>query len=312
MNTIFIGGSRHVSRLPAEVKERLDNVVASGYRVIVGDANGADKAVQKHFYEKHYDKVTVFCSGATPRNNLGTWLIHHVDAPKNAKGFQFYAAKDREMAREADFGLMIWDGKSPGTVLNVLRLAIAGKIAVLFNVPDKDVVNIKSVQAWRNFIAHCSDELRKDVKERATPDEWRLVDAKDQPTFLSAMEASSSQEPTEISGEPVAYSPSRPPALDEVIKALNDALACADVTAIKEALGQIAHDRRMSHVSPETGLRSENLYRSLATSGNPEFTTVLEVLSSIGLRLEVKPEKSSARQPVRTVERRTQRGRHEI
>ena len=124
MNTIFIGGSRHVSRLPSEVKKRLDNVVVSGHRVIVGDANGADKAVQKHFHDIHYDKVTVFCSGASPRNNLGTWLTHHVDAPKNAKGFQFYAAKDREMAREADFGLMIWDGKSPGTVLNVLRLAI--------------------------------------------------------------------------------------------------------------------------------------------------------------------------------------------
>src|SRR5215831_18637941 len=49
MNTVFIGGSRHVSRLPSEVKKRLDNVVASGHRVIVGDANGADKAVQKHF-----------------------------------------------------------------------------------------------------------------------------------------------------------------------------------------------------------------------------------------------------------------------
>src|SRR5262249_36698120 len=166
MNTIFIGGSRHVSRLPPEVRKRLDNVVASGHRVIIGDANGADRAVQKHFHEMHYDKVTVFCSGSTPRNNLGTWVIHQVDAPKNAKGFPFYAAKDREMAREADFGLMIWDGKSPGTVLNLLRLAIAGKIAVLFNVPNDDVVNIKSVDAWRNFFAHCSDELRRDVKER--------------------------------------------------------------------------------------------------------------------------------------------------
>ena len=199
------------------MKKRLDNVVASGHRVIVGDANGADKAVQKHFHEIHYDKVTVFCSGATPRNNLGTWLTHHVDAPKHAKGFQFYAAKDREMAREADFGLMIWDGKSPGTVLNVLRLAIAGKIAVLFNVPDKDVVNIKSVEAWRNFIAHCSDELRRHVRERATPDEWRLVETSDQPTFLSAREpARSAQKAEEASGETCTSSPPQGPALDEV------------------------------------------------------------------------------------------------
>jgi probable addiction module antidote protein len=300
LNTIFIGGSRHVSRLPSEVKKRLDNVVASGHRVIVGDANGADKAVQKHFHDIHYDKVTVFCSGATPRNHLGTWLIHHVDAPKHAKGFQFYAAKDREMAREADFGLMIWDGKSPGTVLNVLRLVIAGKIAVLLNVPDNDVVNIKSVDAWRSFIARCSDELRRDVKERATPDEWRLVETSEQPTFLSAMDkAPPARAPEAIAGEATVSLSPQASVLDEVVKALNDALARSDATAIKETLGRIARDRGMSQVARETGLARESLYRSLDPKGNPEFTTVLKVLSSIGLRLEVKSETPMAeREPV--------------
>jgi probable addiction module antidote protein len=300
LNTIFIGGSRHVSRLPSEVKKRLDNVVASGHRVIVGDANGADKAVQKHFHDIHYDKVTVFCSGATPRNNLGTWLIHHVDAPKHAKGFQFYAAKDREMAREADFGLMIWDGKSPGTVLNVLRLAIAGKIAVLLNVPDNDVVNIKSVDAWRSFIARCSDELRRDVKERATPDEWQLVETSEQPTFLSAMDkAPPARAPEAIAGEATVSLSPQASVLDEVVKALNDALARSDATAIKETLGRIARARGMSQVARETGLARESLYRSLDPKGNPEFTTVLKVLSSIGLRLEVKSETPMAeREPV--------------
>lgn len=298
MNTIFIGGSRHVSRLPPEVKKRLDNVVASGHRVIVGDANGADKAVQKHFLDKHYDKVTVFCSGSAPRNNLRPWVIHRVDAPKSAKGFQFYAAKDREMAREADFGLMIWDGKSPGTVLNVLRLALAGKIAVLFNVPDKDVVNIKSVDAWRNFIAHCSDELRKDVKERATPDEWQLVETSNQPTFLPSMEDAPANEAEEAPEDMAAKvdSASRPEGLSlaDITSALNDALARADTSAIKETLGQIARDRGMSQVARETGLARESLYRSLDSRGNPEFTTILKVLSSIGLRLEVKPDEGKA------------------
>lgn len=268
MNTIFIGGSRHITRLPPEVTKRLDNVVASGHRVIVGDANGADKAVQKYFHDINYEKVTVFCSGAAPRNNLGPWRTHHVDAPKTATGFQFYAAKDRAMAHEADFGLMIWDGKSPGTVLNMLRLAIAGKIGVLLNVPDKDVVNIKSVDGWKNFIAQCGDALRHDVKERATPEEWRFVETGSQPSV--------------------------PPAsgLEDIVKALNDALARSDEATIKETLGQIARDRGMSHVARTTGLARESLYRSLDPKGNPEFTTVLKVLSSIGLRLEVKPEPS--------------------
>jgi adenine-specific DNA-methyltransferase len=300
LNTIFIGGSRHVSRLPREVKKRLDNVVASGHRVIVGDANGADKAVQKYFHDIHYENVTVFCSGASPRNNIGTWLTYHVDAPRNAKGFHFYAAKDREMARKADFGLMIWDGKSPGTVLNVLRLAVAGKIAVLFNVPDNDVVNIKSVDAWRNFIAHCSDELRRDLKDRATPDEWRLVETSDQPTFLSAMEREPApQDANATFNEADTSSPTHAQSLEEVVKALNDALARSDATAIKEAIGQIARDLGMSQVARETGLARESLYRSLGPKGNPEFTTVLKVLSSVGLRLEVKPERGgSEREPI--------------
>ena len=118
-NTVFIGGSRHVSRLSSQVKDRLANVVKSGHRVIVGDANGVDKAVQKHLCEVGYESVTVFCSGDRPRNNLGHWSTHNVVPPKGAKGFQYYAAKDREMAREADFGLMIWDSKSVGTILNI-------------------------------------------------------------------------------------------------------------------------------------------------------------------------------------------------
>jgi probable addiction module antidote protein len=54
------------------------------------------------------------------------------------------------------------------------------------------------------------------------------------------------------------------------------------------ALGRMARYRGMSHVARETGLARESLYRSLDAKGNPEFGTVLKVLSSIGLRLEAK------------------------
>lgn len=172
MNTIFIGGSRHVSKLPPEVRNRLDNIVSLGHQVIVGDANGADRAVQEHLQESHYDRVTVFCSGDTPRNNLGPWKTRCVQAPKEAKGVHFHMVKDREMAKEADFGLMIWDGKSPGTLLNVLRLIHAGKIVVLFNVYEKVPQNLRSLNQWRGFLSECSPKLLADLKTRATPTEW--------------------------------------------------------------------------------------------------------------------------------------------
>lgn len=269
MNTIFIGGSRHVSRLPAEVKNRLNNVISSGHRVIVGDANGADKAVQKHFSDAAYDKVTVFCSGDSLRNNLGGWTTHKVTTRENVKGFQFYAAKDREMAREADFGLMIWDGKSVGTVLNVLRLVRAGKIAVLFSVPDKHAINIKTTADWEVFLNRCSDELRYDLRARATADEWQ---PDQQTSFLDTP-------PKKGQGKASA----------ELASSLNAALATADPAAVVDALGNIAKSRGMSQVARDTGLARESLYRALSAGGNPEFATVLKVMSSLGLRLVASP-----------------------
>lgn len=144
MSTVFIGGSRRISRLPEQVQERLHNITRSGAHVIVGDATGADKAAQKFLFNNAYQNVTVFCSGDSCRNDLGQWETKNISASDNAKGFSFYAAKDRAMAREADFGLMIWDGKSIGTVLNILRLIRAGKKAVLLNLPNKAATTFKT------------------------------------------------------------------------------------------------------------------------------------------------------------------------
>ena len=284
MNTVFIGGSRHVSRLSAQVKERLNNVINNGHQVVVGDANGADKAVQKHLLEAHYDKVTVFCSGENPRNNLGEWQTHNVMPPKGVKGFHFYAAKDREMAQVADFGLMIWDGKSPGTVLNVLRLIRAGKISVLINVPEQTPISIKTPTQWDEFLSHCSAELLADLRERATPDEWEPDSTSAQPSFFEALESPDIKPmPTVESGQTESTLPTSE---DELAASLNAALAAGDPASVVDVLGNIAKARGMTQVAKDAGLARESLYRSLVNGGNPEFATVLKVMAAVGLRLE--------------------------
>jgi probable addiction module antidote protein len=45
----------------------------------------------------------------------------------------------------------------------------------------------------------------------------------------------------------------------------------------------------MTHIARETGLGRESLYKALSIEGNPEFATVLKVLQSLGLRLQVVP-----------------------
>ncbi len=120
--TIFVGGSRSIEHIPDVVVPRLARMVQHGHEVIVGDAPGIDQAIQTHLAAARYAKVAVFCSGSRPRNNVGAWQVSRINATGAPNGFQFHAAKDRAMADRAGFGLMIWDGRSPGTVLNVVRL----------------------------------------------------------------------------------------------------------------------------------------------------------------------------------------------
>lgn len=276
MTTVFVGGSRRVSRLSAEAKERLNNVVGSGFNVIVGDANGADKAVQKHLADSAYEKVTVFCSGGRCRNNLGNWPTRNIEAPISAKGFQFYAAKDREMAREADFGLMLWDGKSAGTVLNVLRLIGAGNKVVLLNTKEKRTTTFETAADWEAFLSRCDGALKNDLRLRATPDEWRLSEPPLQAGLFDTRPASPD------SGEDYARVDD-----DKLIADINAAFASGNPRTVVDVLGSLARTRSMSQVAKETGLARESLYRALSAGGNPEFATVFKVLDAVGLRLTV-------------------------
>ena len=78
MTKIFVGGSRRISRLNEDIRRRIDRIVAKRLHVLIGDANGVDKAVQRYLHERGYDRVEVFCSGPASRNNVGGWPLHPV------------------------------------------------------------------------------------------------------------------------------------------------------------------------------------------------------------------------------------------
>lgn len=166
MIRVFVGGSRHISRLPEQARARLKNVMERRHSVLVGDANGVDKAVQRYLADAHYDRVTVYCSGDKCRNNIGSWETRKVSTQEGRRDFNFYAAKDREMAREAEFGLMIWDGKSLGTILNLLRLVDGSKKAVLIDVSDKQQVTLSSREDWEALVSKCQADVRDKLRKR--------------------------------------------------------------------------------------------------------------------------------------------------
>ena len=148
---VFIGGSRRITWISPDVKTHLDRIVESGLPVLVGDANGADKAVQKYLAACEYHNVSVFYSSDKPRNNIGDWYAEHVQGGK--RGFAMHTAKDEEMAKRASTGLVLWDGKSKGTLLQARRLATQGKKVDVY-VSHSDLIGtIDNDADFRNFVA---------------------------------------------------------------------------------------------------------------------------------------------------------------
>jgi hypothetical protein len=171
MSKVFIGGSRHITSLSPDVSSRLDRIINRQYAVLVGDANGADKAVQTYLQSKGYRDVKVFCAGGACRNNCGLWPVRSVATDERNGTFGFYSSKDRVMAEEATVGLMIWDGKSKGTLMNVLRLLSAGKNATVYLSSLNKFISLKCVVDWESFVAAYASDQSEQIERLAASEQ---------------------------------------------------------------------------------------------------------------------------------------------
>ncbi len=168
MTRVFIGGSRRITRLGPEVTQRLDRIVEERLEVVIGDANGADRAVQQYLHQRGYDLVEVFHSGDVCRNNIGDWPLRAIRVEGKRKDFSFFAAKDRAMADEASVGLMLWDGESVGTLMNVMRLVRRKKSVVLYFAPEHAFIDIAGEADWSRLVEGCPSELRNRVERESS------------------------------------------------------------------------------------------------------------------------------------------------
>jgi probable addiction module antidote protein len=62
-----------------------------------------------------------------------------------------------------------------------------------------------------------------------------------------------------------------------------------DPTLLVHALGVVARAKRMTDLAKETGMGRESLYKSLSSDGNPSFSTVIKVLSALGVKHHAMP-----------------------
>ena len=70
---------------------------------------------------------------------------------------------------------------------------------------------------------------------------------------------------------------------------LEAALEEGDPALVAAALGDIARAKGMTQVARDAGLGRESLYKALSPAGNPEFATILKVVSALGLQLHASP-----------------------
>jgi hypothetical protein len=153
---VFFGGSRAVSKLNAPLCARIDEFIGRGDSILIGDANGADKAVQEYLAASGYRNVTVYCMQEC-RNNVGMWPTRNVKPPSSRKDFSYYAAKDFVMAQDARCGVMLWDAKSKGTLQNMLNLVGAGKRTLVYFAPTQDFHVLATDADLQALLGRCEE-----------------------------------------------------------------------------------------------------------------------------------------------------------
>ncbi|MEY3867534.1 MAG: hypothetical protein RLZZ338_1425 [Cyanobacteriota bacterium] len=119
MTTVLISGSRSIKHLPEAAIASIDKIMQLGFHILVGDAYGVDSLVLEYLHSKGYDRVTIYYAkfGGNGKPRLASTY------PKiGVKGS--YSDRDRYMCSLSEYGLAIWDGKSPGTKQNIDRVRL--------------------------------------------------------------------------------------------------------------------------------------------------------------------------------------------
>lgn len=181
MTKVFIGGSRRLSSLNRKVTKVLDKLIEKGLTVLIGDANGADKAVQNYLLHKDYRNVIVFCMKDRCRNNLGEWQSRYIETSLKDNNFKFYSTKDLEMVKETDYGFMLWDSKSKGTLNNIINLLKESKPVILYFSLTKNLYKVDKFNDLTKLLEKCDQSsLEKFEKE------FKLSELVLQPTLWSS------------------------------------------------------------------------------------------------------------------------------
>ena len=85
---------------------------------------------------------------------------------------------------------------------------------------------------------------------------------------------------------------------EDVIEFLNVSFEDGDSITIPHALNTVVRSKGFAAIARETGLSRTSLYRAFGENGNPRFSTVMKVLASLGLTIQIVPAKPSPRETI--------------
>lgn len=126
---LLMGSSAFRAReLLAEVKERIDEVIASEMTVIVGEAAGASRLYQDYLKSKGYRDVIVG-HAVRLRYNAGSW--RDVQYGKDLK------ERERKMIEECDSAITIWADNRGVIAENLELLKRLGKPTYIYECSNR-------------------------------------------------------------------------------------------------------------------------------------------------------------------------------
>ena len=115
--------------LPAVVRERIDEVMAQGMTIIVGEAREACRRFQDYLRSKGYMDVVVGHARSI-RYNAGDWrTVKYGDDLKE---------RERRMIEDCDSAIIIWVNQSSVIAENLERLKRLGKSTFVYEYSTKD------------------------------------------------------------------------------------------------------------------------------------------------------------------------------
>lgn len=158
---LFLAGAKNITDLDLPVQEKIRSICQQQHDILVGDCYGVDRAIQALCADIGYPKVTVYASNGRARNNLGRWKVKNIPVEKTTRGFAFYRQKDIAMGLDADCGCMIWDGKSKGTLSNMIHLVTQHKFVLVYLAPYQIWIPIRDREKLDRLIERCPQETQK-------------------------------------------------------------------------------------------------------------------------------------------------------